>query len=139
MGKYDEERAKQILEAAADFLAPDLEARRDAARELIKALGQLAGTTRMRTLTAGEGKARLSIGDHAVTIQFTGLTWEVAADHSATMTVELTFDPHEKKFVGEGPEGKDGLSVLLEAATASMKDRRQAEAVQRALGDITHH
>src|SRR5215468_9072654 len=99
MGKYDETRARQILEAAADVLAPDLEARRDAARELIKELGALAGATRIRTVTAGDSKARLAIGDHAVTIRFDGLGWEVHPDGSAPVTVELEFDPHERKFV----------------------------------------
>ena len=62
MGKYDETRARQILESAADVLAPDMEARRDAARELIKVLGGLAGATRMKTITSGDSKARLAIG-----------------------------------------------------------------------------
>ena len=136
MSKYDEERARQILEAAADFLAPDLEARREAARELIKELGHLAGSTRIRTVTAGDSRARLSIGEHIVTINFTGMTWEVHPEGSAAMTVDLKFDAHEKKFVGEASEGKDGLVVLLEAATESLKNRRQAQAVQRSLGGL---
>jgi hypothetical protein len=142
MGKYDETRARQILEAAADVLAPDLEARRDAARDLIKELGALAGATRIRTVTAGDSRARLAIGEHAVTIRFNGLNWEVHPDGSAPVTVNLEFDPHEKKFVGDPADGKDGLAVLLEAATGCMKTRRQAEAVQRSLGsigDLTRH
>ena len=142
MGKYDETRARQILEAAADVLAPDLEARRDAARELIKELGALAGATRIKTATSADSKARLTIGEHAVTIRFNGLNWEVHPDGSAPMTVNLDFDPHEKKFVGDAADGKDGLSALLEAATGCMKSRRQAEAVQRSLGslgDLTRH
>jgi hypothetical protein len=135
MGKYDEARAKQILESAADFLAPDLEARRDAARELIKELGQLAGFTRIRT-AVGESKAKLAIGEHAVTIHFTGMTWEVIPEGGAPTTVALAFDPHDRKFVGDALDGKDGLTVLLEAATESMKNRRQAQAVQRSLGGI---
>ena len=89
MGKYDDSRARQILEAAADALVPDLEARRDAARELIRELGALAGATRFRTATAGDSKARLAIGENAVTIRFTGLGWEVHADGGASVTVEL--------------------------------------------------
>jgi hypothetical protein len=142
MAKYDESRARQILEAAADALAPDLEARRDAARELIKEIGGLAGTTRMRTATAADSKARLAIGEHAVTIFFNGIAWEVHPDGAATVTVDLEFDPHERKFVGDPVAGKDGLAVLLEAATACMKNLRQAEAVQRSLGglgDLTRH
>jgi hypothetical protein len=142
MGKYDETRARQILEAAADVLAPDLEARRDAARELIKEIGGLAGVTRIRTVTAGDSRARLAIGEHAVTIRFNGLDWEVHPDGSTPVKVNLEFDPHQKKFVGDPAEGKDGLSVLLEAATGCMKTRRQAEAVQRSLGgigDLTRH
>jgi hypothetical protein len=135
MGKYDETRAKQILESAADVLAPDLEARRTAARELIKELGGLAGSTRIRTATAGDSKARLSIGEQAVTICFDGLCWELHPDGSSAITLELAFDPHDKKFVGnEG--GKDGLAVLLEAAMEALKARRQAEAVERSLGSI---
>ncbi len=136
MRKYDEARAKQILESAADVLAPDLEARREAARELIRELGQLSGSTRIKTLTAGESKARLSIGDHAVTIRFDGLTWEVLPDGGAAVHLELAFDPHERKFVGDPPDEKDGLAMLLEAAMESLKNRRQAEAVQRSLGGI---
>jgi hypothetical protein len=142
MGKYDESRAKQILEAAADILAPDLEARRDAARELIKELGLLAGATRIRTVTAGDSRARLAIGESSVTIAFTGLGWEVHPEGGATVSVELEFDPHDKKFVGDASAGKDGLAVLLEAATACMKNLRQAAAVQRSLGgvrDLTRH
>jgi hypothetical protein len=137
MGKYDETRAKQILESAADVLAPDLGARRDAARELIKELGGLAGATRIRTITSGDSKARLAIGEHAVTIVFDGLHWELHPDGSAAMTVDLAFDPHEKKFVGDAAhQGLDGLAVLLETAMNCMKSRRQAEAVQQALGGI---
>lgn len=136
MSKYDEERARQILESAADFLAPDLEARREAARELIKELGHLAGSTRIRTVTAGDSRARLSIGEHVVTINFTGMAWEVHPEGATSMTVDLKFDAHEKKFVGESAEGKDGLVVLLEAATESLKNRRQAQAVQKSLGGI---
>jgi hypothetical protein len=142
MGKYDEGRARQILEAAADVLAPDLEARRDAARELIKELGTLSGTTRMRTITAGDSRARLAIGDHAITIVFDGLNWEVHPDGGAPLTVHLEFDPHDRKFVGTAAEHKDGLAALLEAATGCMKTRRQAEDVQRSLGGtghLTHH
>lgn len=143
MGKYDETRAKQILESAADVLAPDLGARRDAARELIRELGTLAGATRIKTVTAGDNKARLAIGEHAVTIFFDGLQWELHPDGGAPMMVDLAFDPHEKKFAGDGAhEGVDGLSVLLEVATGCMKARRQAEAVQQALGsirDLTRH
>jgi len=144
MGKYDEARAIQILEDAADILAPDLEARRDAARELIKELGGLAGATRIRTITSGDSKARLAIGEHAVTIRFTGMAWEVHPDGQPPMTVTLEFDPHERKFVGDpaGGEGKDGLVVLLEAAMGCLKSRRQAEAVQRelgGLGDLIRH
>ena len=73
MGKYDETRARQILESAADVLAPDLEARRTAARELIKELALLAGATRIRTATATDSKARLSIGEHGVNLCFDGL------------------------------------------------------------------
>jgi len=137
MGKYDEARAAQILEAAADVLAPDLEARRDAARELIKELGALAGATRIRTITSGDRKARLAIGEHAVTICFNGLQWEVMPDGGALMTVDMEFDPHERKFMGgDAAAGKDGLTVLLEAAMGCMKTRRQAEAVQQALGGL---
>jgi hypothetical protein len=136
MAKYDESRARQILEAAADALAPDLEARRDAARELIKEIGGLAGATRMRTATAADSKARLALGEHAVTIRFNGIAWEVLPDGAATVTVDLEFDPHEKKFVGDPAAGKDGLAVLLEAATGCMKNLRQAEAVQRSLGGL---
>src|SRR3982751_4540049 len=100
MGKYDESRARLILEAAADALAPDLEARRNAARELIKEIGGLAGTTRIKTLTAGDSRARLAIGENAVTIQFNGLAWEVHPEGGTTLTVELEFDPHERNFVG---------------------------------------
>ena len=142
MGKYDELRARQILEAAADVLAPDLEARREAASELIRELGALAGTTRIRTLTAADSRARLAIGDHAVTISFTGLGWEVHPDGGAPMTVELEFDPHEKKYAGDPAAGKDGLAVLLEAAMGCMKTLRQAEAVHRSLGglgDLARH
>jgi hypothetical protein len=142
MGKYDESRARQILEAAADALVPDLEARRDAARELIRELGGLAGTTRIRTATSGDSKARLAIGENAVTIRFTGLGWEVHPDGGATMTVDLEFDAHDRKFVGDAAAGKDGLAVLLEAAMGCMKTLRQAEAVQRSLGgigDLTRH
>jgi hypothetical protein len=143
MGKYDETRAKQILENAADVLAPDLEARRTAARELIKELGALAGTTRMRTATAGDGsRAKLAIGDHAVTIVFDGMSWEVHPEGGSPLTVQLGFDPHERKFVSESGEDKDGLAVLLDAAMGCMKTRRQAEAVQQALGgslDLTRH
>ena len=137
MGKYDETRARQILESAADVLAPDLEARRDAARELIKVLGGLAGATRMKAITAADSKARLAIGDHAVTIIFDGLHWEIRPDGSAPVIVDLGFDPHEKRFVGDAAhEGIDGLAVLLEAATECMKTRRQAAAVHQALGGI---
>jgi hypothetical protein len=142
MGKYDESRARQILEAAADVLAPDLEARRNAARELIKELGALAGATRIRTITNGDNKARLAIGDDAVTILFTGLEWEVHPDGGATVNVTLEFDPHDRKFVGDSTTGKDGLAVLLEAAMGCMKSLRQAEAVQRSLGglvDLARH
>jgi hypothetical protein len=142
MGKYDESRARQILEAAADVLAPDLEARREAARELIKALGALAGATRIKTLTANDSRARLAIGDHAVTISFTGLGWEVHPEGGAAMTVELEFDPHDRKFVGDPAAGTDGLAVLLEAATGCMKTLRQAQAVHRSLGglgDLARH
>ena len=124
MGKYDDNRAKQILENAADVLSPDLEARRSAARELIKQLGELAGTTRIRTATAGDSKARLSIGDHAVTICFDGLAWELHPDGSTVMTVEIAFDPHERKFVGDAASGKDGLAILLEVAMECLKTRR---------------
>src|SRR4029079_13371946 len=99
MAKYDETRARRILEAAADVLAPDLEARRDAARELIKELGALAGATRIRA-AAGNNEARLAVGEHAVTIRFDGLGWEVQPDAGPPVTVDLTFDPHERKFVG---------------------------------------
>ena len=137
MGKYDETRARQILESAADVLAPDLEARRDAARELIKVLGGLAGATRMKTITSGDSKARLAIADHAVTIFFDGLHWEVHPDGGAPVIVDLGFDPHERKFVGDAAhEGMDGLTVLLEAATECLKTRRQAEAVHQALGGV---
>jgi hypothetical protein len=137
MGKYDETRARQILENAADVLAPDLEARRSAARELIKELGGLTGATRMKTLTAGDGsRAKLAIGDHAVTICFDGMSWEVHPDGGTPVTVQLGFDPHERKFVGDASEERDGLAVLLEAAMSCMKSRRQAEAVQQALGSI---
>jgi hypothetical protein len=137
MAKYDEARARQILENAADVLAPDLEARRSAARELIKELGCLTGATRMKTLTAGDGsRAKLAIGDHAVTICFDGMCWEVHPEGGAPMTVQLGFDPHERKFISESGEDKDGLAVLLEAAMSCMKTRRQAEAVQQALGSI---
>jgi hypothetical protein len=142
MAKYDEARARKILEDAADVLAPDLEARRDAARELIKEIGALAGATRIRTLTANDSKARLAIGESAVTIRFNGLAWEVLPDGGATVTVELEFDPHDRKFVGDATAGKDGLAVLLEAATGCMKTLRQAEAVQRSLGglgDLARH
>ena len=142
MAKYDEARARKILEDAADVLAPDLEARRDAARELIKEIGALAGATRIRTLTANDSKARLAIGENAVTIRFNGLAWEVLPDGGATVTVELEFDPHDRKFVGDATAGKDGLAVLLEAATGCMKTLRQAEAVQRSLGglgDLARH
>jgi len=135
MGKYDEERARQILEAAADVLAPDLEARRNAARELLKELGGLAGATRVRTMTSAS-EARLAIGDHAVTIRFDGLGWEVHPEGGPPVSVTLGFDPHDGKFVGAPEEEKDGLSVFLEAATACMKTRRQAEDVQRALGGL---
>ena len=136
MGKYDETRARQILEAAADALAPDLEARREAARELIREMGALAGATRMRTQTAGDSKARLAIGENAVTICFNGLEWELHPDGGAPVTVTLEFDAHERKFVGDAAHDKDGLVTLLDAATACMKNRRQAEAVQRSLGGI---
>src|SRR5262245_9625175 len=119
MGKYDETRARQILESAADVLAPDLEARRIAARELIKERGGLAGTARIKTAPAGESKARLTIGEHGVTIRFDGMTWEVLPDGSAAVTVDLHFDPHDHKFTGdqlEGKDGRDGLAILLEAA-----------------------
>lgn len=143
MAKYDEARARQILENAADVLAPDLEARRSAARELIKELGNLTGATRMKTLTAGDGsRAKLAIGDHAVTICFDGMSWEVHPDGGSPLTVHLGFDPHERKFISESGEDKDGLAVLLEAAMGCMKTRRQAEAVQQALGvvvDLTRH
>jgi len=139
MAKYDETRAKRILEAAADILAPDLEARRDAARELFKELGALAGATRIRTVTAANSDARLTIGEHAVTIRFDGLTWEVQPDGGAPVPVELTFDPHERRFVGLPADEKDGLSVLLETATACMKSNRQADAVHRALGGSLRH
>src|SRR5262249_52998011 len=124
------------LESAADVLAPDLEARREAARELIRELGHLAGSTRIKTITAGDSKARLSIGEHAVTIRFAGLTWEILPDGSAAVHVELAVGPHERKFVGDPLDEKDGLTALLEAATDCMKNRRQAEAVQRSLGGI---
>ena len=138
MAKYDEARARQILENAADVLAPDLEARRSAARELIKELGTLAGVTRVKTLTAGDGsRAKLAIGDHAVTICFDGMSWEVHPDGGSPLTVQLGFDPHERKFVGNGGEEQDGLAVLLDAAMGCMKTRRQAEAVQQALGGIS--
>ncbi len=136
MGKYDETRARQILESAADVLAPDLEARRTAARELIKELAQLAGATRIRTVTASDSKARLSIGDHGVNICFDGLAWELHPDGSAPITLQIAFDPHEKKFAGSPDGGKDGLAVLLEAAMECMKSRIQAEAVERSLGNI---
>jgi hypothetical protein len=135
MAKYDEERARQILEAAADVLAPDLEARRNAARELLKELGGLAGATRIRTMTASS-EARLAIGDHGVTIRFDGLGWEVHPDGAVPVAVPLGFDPHEGKFVGTPDDGKDGLAILLEAATGCMKTRRQAEDVQRVLGGL---
>jgi hypothetical protein len=134
MGKYDESRARQILEAAADALVPDLESRRDAARELIKELGGLAGATRIKTLTSNNREARLAIAEHAVTIRFDGLNWEVQPDGGTPVTVDLDFDAHERKFVGSPVEGKDGLTILLEAATECMKTRRQSEAVQRSLG-----
>ena len=54
------------------------------------------------------------------------------------MTVQLGFDPHERKFVGNGGEEQDGLAVLLDAAMSIMKTRRQAEAVQQALGGISN-
>jgi hypothetical protein len=142
MGRYNDTRAKQILENAADVLAPDLEARRNAARELIKEMGELAGSTRIRTATAGESKARLSIGEHGVTICFDGLAWELHPDGSAAVMLEIAFDPHEKKFVGDPAGGKDGLAILLEAAMEMLKTRRQAEAVERSLGsirDLTRH
>jgi hypothetical protein len=135
MAKYDESRARQILEDAADVLAPDLEARRDAARELIKELGGLAGATRIRT-TVNNSEARLAIADHAVTIRFDGLSWEVHPEGGAPLTVKLDFDPHGRKFVGIAVEGKDGLAILLETATECMKTSRQAEAVQRVLGGM---
>jgi hypothetical protein len=141
MGKYDEARARQILENAADVLAPDLEARRTAARELIKELGGLAGTTRIKTVTAGDSRAKLGIGDHSVTLVFDGMSWEIHPDGGAPVIVQLGFDPHERKFVGGDGDDKDGLAVLLDAAMACMKTRRQAEAVQQALGglDFTRH
>jgi|KBSSwiStaDraftv2_1062776.scaffolds.fasta_scaffold159888_3 hypothetical protein len=136
MAKYDETRAKQILESAADALSPDLEARRTAARELIKEIAQLAGATRIRTVTASDSKARLSIGEHGVNICYDGLAWELHPDGSTPITLEIPFDPHEKKFAGDAASGKDGLAVLLEAAMDCMKNRRQAEAVERSLGNI---
>ena len=136
MGKYDESRARQILEAAADVLVPDLESRRDAARELIKELGGLAGATRIKTITSNNREARLAIAEHAVTIRFDGLTWEVHPDGGTPVTVALDYDAHDRKFVGIPAEGKDGLTILLEAATECMKTRRQAEAVQRSLGGL---
>src|SRR4051812_25750707 len=97
MAKYDEARARQILENAADVLAPDLEARWSAAGELIKELGNLAGVPGVKTLTAGDGsRAKLAIGDHAVTICFDGMSWEVHPDGGTPMTVQLGFDPHER-------------------------------------------
>ena len=73
----------------------------------------------------------------AVTIVFDGLHWELHPDGSAAMTVDLAFDPHEKKVVGDAAhQGLDGLAVLLETAMNCMKSRRQAEAVQQALGGI---
>jgi hypothetical protein len=136
MGKYDDTRARQILEAAADVLAPDLEARRDAARELIKEVSGLAGATRIRAVALNNSEARLTISDHAVTIRFDGLSWDVQPDGGQAVTVHLEYDPHDRKFVGIPAEGKDGLAILLEAATACMKANRQAEAVQRALGGL---
>jgi hypothetical protein len=139
MGKYDETRARQILEAAADVMAPDLEARRDAARELIKEMARLTGATRMRMAAHGESRVRLAIGDLAVTICFTGLCWEIHPDGAEPVTVNLDFDPHDKKFVGAEAHGGDGMAALLEAATECMKSRRQAEDVQRSLGVIADH
>jgi hypothetical protein len=139
MGKYDETRARQILEAAADVLVPDLEARKDAARELIKELAGLAGATRIRTITATNREARLAIAEHAVSIRFDGLKWEVQADGGSPVAVEIEFDARERKFVGKLADGRDGLSILLEAATDIMKSRRQAEAVQRSLGGGFSH
>jgi len=137
MGKYDEARAIQILEDAADVLAPDMEARRDAARELIKELGGLAGVTRIKAVTAGETKARLAIGGQGVTIRFNGMNWELHPDGSAAISLELWFDPHERKFVAaDHADGKDGLAVILEAAMGCLKNRRQAEDVQRSLGGL---
>jgi hypothetical protein len=136
MGKYDETRARQILEAAADVLAPDLEARRDAARELIKEVAGLAGATRIRALAVNNSEARLGIADHVVAIRFDGLTWQVQPDGGAPVTVHVDFDPHERKFIGVPAEDKDGLAILLEAATTCLKTIRQTEAVQRALGGI---
>ena len=72
-----------------------------------------------------------------MTIFFDGLHWEVHPDGSAPVIVDLGFDPHERKFVGDAAHGgMDGLAVLLEAATGCLKTRRQAEAVQQALGGI---
>jgi hypothetical protein len=136
MDKYDEIRARQILEAAADVLAPDLEARRDAARELLKELAGLAGATRIRMLAASSSEARLAIGEHAVAIRFDGLGWEVHPDGGPSVPVDLGFDPRERKFVGIPPEERDGLSILLDTATGCMKNRRQAESVERALGGL---
>jgi hypothetical protein len=136
MGKYDASRARQILEDAADVLAPDMEARRDAARELIRELGGLAGVTRIKALTSGDTKARLAIAGQGVTILFDGMSWELHPDGSAPVHVELGFDPHERKFIGDAADGKDGLAALLDAAMACLKNRRQAEAVQRSLGGI---
>lgn len=82
-------------------------------------LGHLAGSTRIKTLTAGDSKARLSIADHAVTIRLDGLTWEVLPDGGAPVHVDLVFDPHERKFVGDPLDGKDGL-------TASSRPPRRA-------------
>ena len=136
MGKYDETRARQILEAAADVLVPDLEARRDAARELIKEVASLAGATRIRTVALNNSEVRLVIADHAVTIRFDGLSWDVQPDGGQPMQVQLDYEPHERKFIGIPADGKDGLAILLEAATGCMKTNRQAEAVQRALGGL---
>src|SRR4029079_10873327 len=100
MAKYDEARARKILEDAADVLAPDLEARRDAARELIKEVGGLAGATRIKMIAVNNSEARLGISDHVVAIRFDGLTWEVQPDGGQAVAVRLDFDPNERKFIG---------------------------------------
>jgi hypothetical protein len=136
MAKYDEERARQILETAADVLAPDLDARSDAARELIHEIGRVTRSVRITAAVVGDSEATLTIGDDAVEIHFTPAGWEVRAEGSAPIRVALRYDPHERKYVGDGLENKDGLAVILEAATDAMKNRLQSQAVQRTLGGM---